>query len=115
MHEYSIVQALYDRVAAEAAARRASSVHRVTVRIGEISGVDVGLLQTAWTTFRVRTCCEHAPLEVEVVPAEWVCRSCGTEVPRGGVLVCPRCGSAAKLSRGDDIVLQRVEMEVGDV
>jgi hydrogenase nickel incorporation protein HypA/HybF len=70
MHEYSIVQALYDKVAAQAAERRATRVHEVRVRIGDLSGVDVGLLDTAWRTFRVNTICDAAPMEVERVPGD---------------------------------------------
>jgi hydrogenase nickel incorporation protein HypA/HybF len=57
MHEYSIVQALYEKVADQAAAKHATRVHEVYVRIGDLSGVDVGLLDTAWRTFRVNTIC----------------------------------------------------------
>jgi hydrogenase nickel incorporation protein HypA/HybF len=81
MHEYSIVQALYDTVAAQAATRQATRVHEVRVRIGALSGVDVGLLQTAWNVFRVRTICESAPMHVDEVA-------------------------------GDDLVLERIVMEV---
>jgi len=70
MHEYSIVQALYDAVAAQAASARATRVHEVHVRIGDLSGVDVGLLDTAWKTFRVRTICETAPMEVNRVAGD---------------------------------------------
>ena len=70
MHEYSIVQALYDKVAAQAAERRATRVHEVRVRIGDLSGVDVGLLDTAWRTFRVNTICDAAPMEVRRVPGD---------------------------------------------
>ena len=83
MHEYSIVQALYDSVVVQAAARGAVSVHGVHVRIGELSGVDVGLLDTAWRTFRVHTICEHAPMEVAVVAPRWTCSACGGEAIRG--------------------------------
>ena len=70
MHEYSIVQALYDKVVAEAAARQATRVHEVRVRIGELAGVDVGLLETAWKTFRVHTICETAPMDVNRVAGD---------------------------------------------
>jgi hydrogenase nickel incorporation protein HypA/HybF len=115
MHEYSIVQALYEKVAAEAAARGARSVHAVRVRIGELSGIDAGLLETAWNTFRVRTLCDAAPIEIEPIPAEWVCVACGAAVPRGGVLACRSCGAPARLAAGDEILLQQIDMEVGDV
>jgi hydrogenase nickel incorporation protein HypA/HybF len=112
MHEYSIVQALYDSVMAQAIARGAVGVHGVRVRIGELSGVDVGLLETAWRTFRVRTMCETAAMEVEVVAARWECRSCGAVVPRGSILGCPLCNGRVRLTEGDEIVLDRVVMEV---
>jgi hydrogenase nickel incorporation protein HypA/HybF len=112
MHEYSIVQALYEKVAAEAAVHGAVSVHALKVRIGELSGVDRGLLETAWQLFRERTVCDAALLDIEVVTAEWVCSGCGADVARGAVLVCPSCGSPAKLRQGDEIVLERIELEV---
>lgn len=112
MHEYSIVQALYDRIAAEAGARGARSVHAVKIRIGELSGVDPGLLDTAWRTFRERTLCESADMQIETVPAEWECNRCGAPVRAGGILTCTACGSAARLRAGDEIVLDRIEMEV---
>ncbi|HMC78697.1 MAG TPA: hydrogenase maturation nickel metallochaperone HypA [Vicinamibacterales bacterium] len=112
MHEYSIVQALYDSVVAEAAARGAVAVHGVSVRIGELSGVDTGLLDTAWRTFRVRTICEDAAMDIEIVAARWECRVCRGAVPRGGILRCPSCGAPMRLAEGDEIVLNRVVMEV---
>jgi hydrogenase nickel incorporation protein HypA/HybF len=115
VHEYSIVQALYDSVAAQAAQRHAVAVHGVQVRIGELSGVDVGLLQTAWKTFRVHTICDQAPMAVNVVPAQWACASCGGEAARGAVLRCGACGGPVRLTQGDDIVLERIVMEVRDV
>jgi len=112
MHEYSIVQSLYDAVAAQATARGAKSVHGLRVRIGEMSGVDPGLLDTAWKTFRVKTICEDAALDVEIVAAEWQCSRCGAAIARGGVIACGGCGAPAKLTQGDEILLDRIVMEV---
>ena len=112
MHEYAIVQSLVERVEAEVRARGASGVHRLSVRIGELSGVDVGLLKTAYDTFRERTICEAATLDVLVVPVEWACASCGGSIARGGPLRCSACGAQARLAAGDEIVLDRIELEV---
>jgi hydrogenase nickel incorporation protein HypA/HybF len=112
MHEYSIVQSLYDAVAAQAAARGATSIHGLRVRIGEMSGVDPGLLETAWKTFRVRTICDSALLDMEIVPAEWRCSLCCAPIARGSVLRCTACGAPAKLKQGDEILLDRIVMEV---
>ena len=114
MHEYSIVQALYDSVIAHAGARAApATVQEVRVRIGELSGVDVGLLDTAWRTFRVRTLCEDAAMEIETVaPALGVPGVPARGAPRGGVRRCPACGGPLRLAEGDEIVLDRIVMEV---
>lgn len=115
MHEYSIVQALVERVESEALARGATTVDGVTIRIGEMSGVDIELLATAYLTFRAHTMCEHAPLEIIATRAEWCCRECGGPVARGAGFRCHRCGGAALLRQGDEILLERVDLEVPDV
>jgi hydrogenase nickel incorporation protein HypA/HybF len=112
MHEYSIVSALLDRIEAEAAKRGATGVHGVQVRIGELAGVDRDLFKTAFETFRVRTVCARAALTVVPVEARWICPRCGESLPRGAVLRCETCREPAKLARGDEIVLDRIELEV---
>ena len=112
MHEYSIVQALLERVAAEAQARRATSVHRLTIRIGELSGVEPELLATAYATFRERTICARAELDLQTIAARWECPDCGRAIGRGERLTCAACARPARLAAGDEIMLDRIEMEV---
>jgi len=112
MHEFSLVQALIERVEAEAAARHATAVHRLSVRIGELSAVEPELLSTAFEAYREGTVCRQAGLHVERVPARWVCRSCGRALEKGGVLRCAECGGPGRLAAGDEIVLASIEMEV---
>jgi hypothetical protein len=52
VHEYSIVQSLLERVESEARQHEATAVHRIHLRIGELSGVEIDLLDTAFQTFR---------------------------------------------------------------
>lgn len=111
MHEYSIVQSLVDSVAAAVAGRDAA-VHRVEVGIGELAGVDCGLLATAYDVFREGTLCQNAALRIDRIPARWECSSCGQTIARGAFLRCPSCNQPAHLASGDEIVLQRIELEV---
>jgi hydrogenase nickel incorporation protein HypA/HybF len=115
MHEYSIVAALIERVDAELARAGGTHVKRLKVRIGELAGVDVPLLETAFTTFRERTSCRDAELVVEATEARWTCPRCGHVIARGTRLRCPSCDVAARLVEGDEIMLQTIEMEVPDV
>jgi hydrogenase nickel incorporation protein HypA/HybF len=69
MHEYSLVQAMFDQIGDVIAAQHARSVRRVRVRIGTQAGVEPALFQTAYDIFRVRTVCDEAPLEIVTVDA----------------------------------------------
>ncbi|HET9530839.1 MAG TPA: hydrogenase maturation nickel metallochaperone HypA [Blastocatellia bacterium] len=112
MHEYSLIQALLDRVEDEARLRGAVAVNRISVRIGEMAGVERGLFWTAFEMCREGTICKRADLVISPVEARWACRLCGREVTQGEVLCCERCGAPARLLSGDEIVLDQIEMEV---
>jgi len=112
MHEYSIVLALLDRVEKEAKAHGASTVSRIRVRIGELSGVERDLLESAYELARQRTVCADAVLDLVPVSPRWVCRVCETPIRNGGILRCSTCDAPAHLAEGDEILLERIEMEV---
>jgi hydrogenase nickel incorporation protein HypA/HybF len=112
MHEYSLVQALLDRVEREAGARSATAVHRLCVRIGDLAGVERGLFRSAYELCRRGTICGGAELVIEPVEARWACGRCGRSLAAGEVLACPLCEAPARLVSGDEIVLERIEMEV---
>jgi hydrogenase nickel incorporation protein HypA/HybF len=112
MHEYSLMAALMERVEQEAAAHRALAVHRVTVRIGELSGVEPDLLDSAFSIVRSGTICERAVLDIERVAARWECSNCRRQLDAGERLRCPGCGAPAALAAGDEILLGQVELEV---
>ncbi len=115
MHEYSVVASLLERVAAEADARGATAVTRLHVRLGSLSGVDADLLATAYEVFRERTICDAAPLVLTPVPAQWACPRCGASIEVGAALRCAPCGIPARLVEGDELILDRIEMEVPHV
>jgi hydrogenase nickel incorporation protein HypA/HybF len=112
VHEWSLVQSLVEAVEREVRAHGASSVDRVWVRIGALAGVEVPLLRTAYASFRAGTCCADAELEIRTVPARWSCPRCRRDRPEGAGLRCTGCGGPARLESGDEIVLDRIEMEI---
>jgi len=83
MHEYSLVQAMFDQIGDAMRTHGAVSVRRVRVRIGTLAGVEPALFQTAYDVFRVRTACESAPLDLVAVAAsdELVLDQLELEVP----------------------------------
>lgn len=114
MHEWSLVQALLDRVEDEARSRSAVRVSRLEIRLGELSGVDADLFAKAFETFREGTLCAGAALDVKRVAARWACPACGRVFVPGALLDCAACDVPAKLVEGGDLFLDRVEMEVED-
>jgi hydrogenase nickel incorporation protein HypA/HybF len=112
MHEYSLVQAMFDTIEATARQNHALAVKRVRVRIGSGAGVDVSLFRTAYETFRVHTICDNAPLEVDEVTLRWACPAGHGDIESGRPLSCPTCGRAAAVVEGDELVLDQLELEV---
>jgi hydrogenase nickel incorporation protein HypA/HybF len=112
MHEYSLIQSLIAGVEARVRQHGAVAVHRVTVQVGELAGVEPELFRTAFELFRERTVCAGAELDLVGVPAAWACPACGSPVARGESLTCSRCGAPARLVRGEELLLERIELEV---
>ncbi len=97
------------------AARRegATSVSRVTLRVGRHSGVARDALLFAWELARADTVAQYAELAIEDVPLAVFCTTCdGERAPvQGGGLVCATCGNASpSVVRGRELEL--VSMEV---
>lgn len=112
MHEYSIVQSLFDRIDEQVEAHGAAAVTRLRLKIGAMSGVEVELLRSAYDLFRQGTICENAEMDVVFVEAVWGCHRCKEPIPAGGALRCARCGQPARLLEGDEIILDQLELEV---
>ena len=115
MHEYSIVQSLLNRVQDSLRGYDVRSVRTLRLRLGELSGVDGGLLRTAYELCTPGTLCDGAELVIEAVPARWQCPRCDRETPAGERLACPSCGGSVRLVEGDEIVLEKIDLEVENV
>jgi hydrogenase nickel incorporation protein HypA/HybF len=111
MHEYSLVRALADRVEEEARARQATAVHRLTVAIGAVSGVEPRLFESAFSLCRDGVLA-GAELEIRQVEASWSCPRCGADIAPDAALHCGTCDEAARLVGGDELILEQIEMEV---
>ena len=111
MHEYSIAMSLRRMVEEHAATARARRVVRVEVRIGDAAGVERELLATAWEQVREGGVTDGAELRIIPVPTRWICGLCRTPVAADGPLRCTACDVGAILDGGDDLFLDRLEVE----
>jgi len=115
VHEVSLVHALFDQADRAIAPHRGSDVQKLTVRIGELAGVDCELFRTAFDGCREERGYGAAALEIAFERAAWSCAACGASVAPGGPLRCAACDGEARLAAGGDLILDRVELEVVDV
>ena len=113
MHELGIVFYIIDDVKEVAAANAVTSVRRVTLQLGEVSGVIPSYLQDAWTwACRREPVMDGCELDVEELPAVTLCENCGAEygtVEHGRT--CPVCGSERTyLLRGNEVMIKEIEV-----
>ncbi len=115
MHEYSIVQSLLDIIEENAAKHGAKTVQKVVVKIGVMSGVEPHLLQIAFDTFKEKTICENASLEMIIQPIVAQCKECGAqnEFEKNQIFFeCKECGGVdLEVMDGEDMLLLSLEMQ----
>ena len=111
MHELGIVFYLIDMVEDLGRTNSLTHVSRVTLELGEVSGVLPDYLQDCWKwavgRTELMTGCE---LDIEKVEAKTICNSCHEVYPTLEFgKVCPHCKSE------DTVLLQGLEMELKEI
>ncbi len=87
------MQTALDLAAAHLRAAGARRIHRLRLRVGELSGVVPEALRFAFEALSAGGPAEGAVLEIERVAAVHQCAACGAEfTPRDELPECPRCG-----------------------
>ena len=112
MHELSVCQALIAQVETIVREHRATNVHRVTVRMGPLCGVEPELLRQAFPLASAGTAAQAAQLMIEQLPVRVRCESCGAQTDaQANRLVCGACGDwHTHLLSGDEMLLASVEL-----
>lgn len=116
MHELSVCQSLLSQIEAVAHENCARLVHRVTLQIGPLSGIEPHLLQQAFPIAMAGSIAEQASLEIELLPIRIQCQQCGAETEaKANRLVCASCGNwQTRLLSGDELLLASLELERPD-
>ncbi len=115
MHEYSIVQSLLDLVEENAKKYGVKEAEKIKVKIGILSGVEPHLLQIAFDTFKEKTICQNAELEMIIQPIVAKCEECQeeSEFEKNEIFFeCKKCKSAnLKILDGEDMYLLSIEFK----
>lgn len=112
MHELGIAQSALEQVLAAAATAGATRVLRVTLRVGEFSGVDPEALRFGFEVVRTDTAAAEAELEIDRVAAVAHCNDCDADFApeTAPPFACPRCGRwSGTLVHGRELELVRIE------
>ncbi|MDZ7663239.1 hydrogenase maturation nickel metallochaperone HypA [Thiohalophilus sp.] len=114
MHELSVCQSLLGQIELTARQHHASRVHRVSLKIGPLSGVEPQLLQQAFPIAVAGSIAETATLDIELLPIRLECRQCGaeSEAAAANQLICGQCGHwQTRLLSGDEMLLASLELD----
>jgi hydrogenase nickel incorporation protein HypA/HybF len=113
VHELSLCEAIAGVVRPHAIGRQ---VDIVRVRIGALRQVVPESLEFCWSLIREYESLPGAELELELVAAEVVCRSCQQrhEIESRWSLLCPVCESAdVEVTRGNEFLVTSLEVHDG--
>lgn len=99
-------------VLTQAKERGAKKVHRIGLRVGELSGVLPDALEFAFSVLTPGTVAENACLEIERVKIACQCSNCVLEFEVEDFnYCCPRCGvTSTKVIRGEELQLSFIEV-----
>ncbi len=113
MHEFSVVQSLMGLIEENAQQNNAKSVSKVVVKIGKMSGIEPHLLKIAFDTFKEKTICENAQLEIIIQDVIAKCEDCQKEfIIKDNRFICPSCsGYNFSIIDGEDMYLMSLELE----
>lgn len=113
MHELAITENVLNLVLDEAKAAQASRVTKVSLVIGELSGVVGDCVQFYFDFLRKDSAAEEAILDFKLVPAELRCRDCLTVFnPQDSLWICPNCQSSSiEVVSGRDCYIESIEVE----
>lgn len=114
MHELGIVFALIGTLEDTAAEHNLTSIQKVTVDLGEVSGVVTAFFTDAWEWASDKhDLLRGAELEICTIPAVTICNDCGRTYPTvEHGRICPYCKSPhTELLRGNELEVRSIEAE----
>ncbi len=114
MHEASLAIALGEEILRLLKQEKGKRVRRVTVEIGELSGVDLEAFRFACEALK-HSMPEFSEAEIILIPVRacFRCLRCGKDFEGNYLVDCPACGASDKeVLSGEELLLREVELEV---
>ena len=112
MHEMSIAEGIINIAFDYAARTHSSKINRITLQLGEMSGVEIEALNLSLEVLTKGTIAEEAELVVNRVPIVGQCNKCGKEFHiKYYNFFCPECEGILLLKSGREMQVESIDME----
>jgi len=113
MHEYPITQQIIEIAEKHCMEVAAKKVKKVTLVVGDYSGVVSESIDMYFSVIAEGTLCEGAKIEVERIRPKLKCPACGELfVKRPMSFVCPECGTDGNPTEiGKEFYVKEIEVE----
>ena len=113
MHELAIAQGILDIALKTAREHNAVRIGKITVSVGEMTGVVPESLQQGFAILAGGTAANEAELVLERVLVTARCRPCGRDFPvENRRFLCPECGSpGVELITGRELRVDHMEVD----
>ncbi len=106
---------MLDLIEENAKKNNAKKVTKVVIKIGVMSGVEPHLLKIAFDTFKEKTICEDAILDMIIQPIVARCKRCGSEMEFAKETLfyeCQKCGEVElEIIDGEEMYLMSLDMK----
>ena len=111
MHEVSIIQSVIEIVTNKAIENKFTKVNKVSLKIGQLSGVMPESLNFAFKSCIINTMLEGSTLEIEKVSAVAKCIDCMKEFPIDHFnKLCPSCNKfSSNIISGYELFINTIE------
>jgi len=113
MHETSIAKNLLKIVLNKAEECNAKKITKITVQLGEFSGINKDSLKFAFRNITQETIANNSAINIHQLPLLGKCRQCKKEFSiNKEEFKCPKCGSVKiDIISGEDIYIDNIEIE----
>jgi hydrogenase nickel incorporation protein HypA/HybF len=113
MHEMALAEGILDIALDEAKKNQAQRIAKITLRLGEMSGVETDSLEFCFESLVKDTIAAGAELVLHHIPLRGRCQKCGYEMHIEHYrFICPRCGvGVLELISGRELQVESIDME----
>ena len=111
MHEMAIVEGILDIAFDYAAKNQSSKIEAITLKIGEMSGVEMEALNMSFEVLTKDTIAEGAKLIVNKIPLIGQCNKCNKEFHIEHYnFFCPECDGILILKSGRELQVESLDL-----